>query len=290
MQARPSRPSNSSVRNSRVIRPSTTKVRLLRRNSSLDLFGPLLDAAEVAGARVADIGSGTGRVVNWLLDLGASHVTAVEPSSSFEVLKANTAARADSHLLHQRARRGAPARRLRSCILGRRPDEHPRSDPVVARIFAALRPGGRFLAWLYAYEGNEIYLAFARPMRARHDAPPRSGSRCSLACLRRRAVALHRALPMAARGPRHHHFREVMSRMTWRQRVLVIFDQLNPTWAEYYRRAEVERLIAKAGFEDVRLRSPARLCLGGERHQAGRVQVGAERGWTIVSDSPATRR
>ncbi len=218
----------------------------------LNSFGPLLDAAEVAGARVADIGSGTGRVVNWLLDLGASHVTAVEPSSSFEVLKANTAARADRiSYINGRGEElplGGFDLAFSVGVLMSIPDP----DPVVARIFAALRPGGRFLAWLYAYEGNEIYLAFARPMRAlttRLPDPVLGALSHVFAAVLWPYIALCRWLPL----PRHHHFREVMSRMTWRQRVLVIFDQLNPTWAEYYRRAEVERLIAKAGFEDVRL-------------------------------------
>ncbi len=45
-----------------------------------DLFGPLLSRDAVKGRRVADIGSGTGRIVNMLLDAGAEHVRAVEPS------------------------------------------------------------------------------------------------------------------------------------------------------------------------------------------------------------------
>ena len=48
-----------------------------------DLFGPLLSLEDVKGANVADIGSGTGRIVNMLLDAGAAHVHAVEPSAAF---------------------------------------------------------------------------------------------------------------------------------------------------------------------------------------------------------------
>src|SRR5437867_3116692 len=42
-----------------------------------DTFGPLLELNGLAGARVAEIGSGSGRFVNMLLDAGAAHVTAV---------------------------------------------------------------------------------------------------------------------------------------------------------------------------------------------------------------------
>ena len=58
-----------------------------------DLFQPLLSLDEVRDKRVADIGSGTGRIVNMLLDAGAAKVVAVEPSAAFPVLQENTAPR-----------------------------------------------------------------------------------------------------------------------------------------------------------------------------------------------------
>ena len=60
-----------------------------------DICEPLLSVDDVRGRTVADIGSGTGRIVNMLLDAGAAHVTALEPSESFAVVAANTADRAD---------------------------------------------------------------------------------------------------------------------------------------------------------------------------------------------------
>src|SRR5262245_47292912 len=60
-----------------------------------DVFGPLLPLSAIRGRRIGDIGAGTGRIVNMLLDAGASHVVAVEPSAAFEILRENTAARAD---------------------------------------------------------------------------------------------------------------------------------------------------------------------------------------------------
>ena len=48
-----------------------------------DICAPLLGVDDVRGRVVADIGSGTGRIVNMLLDAGAARVTALEPSESF---------------------------------------------------------------------------------------------------------------------------------------------------------------------------------------------------------------
>jgi 16S rRNA G966 N2-methylase RsmD len=60
---------------------------------SLELFSdilfPFLKPEEIRGCKVAEIGSGTGRIVNMLLSAGARHVIAVEPSDAFEVLIRN---------------------------------------------------------------------------------------------------------------------------------------------------------------------------------------------------------
>src|SRR3954447_7344756 len=55
-----------------------------------DFFGPLLSVEAIHGLCIADIGSGTGRIVGMLLDAGARHVIAVEPSAAMSVLKENT--------------------------------------------------------------------------------------------------------------------------------------------------------------------------------------------------------
>jgi SAM-dependent methyltransferase len=55
-----------------------------------DVFGPLLEQMAVERACVADVGAGTGHFVRILLEAGAAHVTAVEPSEAFSVLRANT--------------------------------------------------------------------------------------------------------------------------------------------------------------------------------------------------------
>src|SRR5689334_4867209 len=55
-----------------------------------DIFGPLLALDALKGKRVAEIGSGSGRIVSMLLAAGAGHVTALEPSRAIRVLQDNT--------------------------------------------------------------------------------------------------------------------------------------------------------------------------------------------------------
>lgn len=60
-----------------------------------DILAPFATPEELRGAHVAEIGSGSGRIVNMLLDAGAAHVVALEPSAAMEALRRNIADRSD---------------------------------------------------------------------------------------------------------------------------------------------------------------------------------------------------
>jgi SAM-dependent methyltransferase len=218
-----------------------------------DMFWPILAPEEVAGRRVAEIGSGTGRIVNMLLEAGAAHVLAVEPSDAFSVLCAN---------VRPHGGRVTPCR-LRGDELPPRGDldlvfsvgvlHHiPDPAPVVRAAYAALRPGGRFAIWLYGREGNRLYLALAEPLRAvtRHlPHPLLAGLVWALDPPLLAYIAACRFLALPLRG----YMREVMARLDGPKRRLTVYDQLNPAYAKYYTRREAETLLRGAGFTDVRV-------------------------------------
>ena len=54
-----------------------------------DILSPFLEPKDIKDCRVAEIGSGTGRIVNMLLESGVQHIVAVEPSDVFAVLVRN---------------------------------------------------------------------------------------------------------------------------------------------------------------------------------------------------------
>lgn len=217
-----------------------------------DTFGPLLDVNRLAGANVAEIGSGPGRFVNMLLDAGVEHVTALEPSSGLDVLKINTKLRANRITYVHAAGEELPLGRFDLVfsvgVLMLIPDPHP----VVDRAFQALKPGGEMLIWLYSREGNELYLTFVEPLRWLTTKLP-DAFVVALSHVLNIFLSLYmypcRWLPL----PRYRHIRHVIAKMTWRQRTLVIFDQLNPAHAKYYRRVEAEGLLRDSGFVNVQI-------------------------------------
>jgi SAM-dependent methyltransferase len=218
-----------------------------------DIVSPLLDASDLRGAAVADIGSGTGRIVEMLLAAGAAHVAAIEPSQAIDVLRRRFQNRTDRVTCHHVTGEGVERLGPFDLVVSVGVLHHiPEPDPVVRAAYRALRPGGRLFAWVYAREGNRLYLAFAVPLRVLTKRLPDrllDGLVRLLDLPLRAYVGLCRHVPL----PMRDYMRNVIGRMAPDKRRLIIFDQLNPEYAKYYKRAEAEALLARAGFSDIRL-------------------------------------
>jgi SAM-dependent methyltransferase len=217
-----------------------------------DILHPFLDCADIAGRCVAEIGSGTGRIVSMLLEAGAAHVAAIEPSRAFEVLArrfANMSERVCCQNLSGEAIAGlGPFDLVLSIgVLHHIPDP----SSVVEATMQALRPGGRFLVWVYGREGNAAYLWFVQPVRA---------LTIHLPDLVLHLIVRLLDIPLAAyiglcrfiSLPMRNYMRHVLGRMAPDKRRLVIFDQLNPAYAKYYTQREAMELLSRTGFVDIR--------------------------------------
>jgi hypothetical protein len=53
--------------------------------------------------------------------------------------------------------------------------------------------------------------------------------------------------------PLRRYVTEILARFSRSKRYLVIYDQLKPAFAKYYKEYEVRKLLEEAGFEDVKL-------------------------------------
>ena len=209
-----------------------------------DFLAPLLPLAEIRGARVGDVGSGNGRIVEMLLAAGAAKVVAVEPSDAFFVLQENTRAHAQRIEYVHGTGDALPGRGDLDIVVSIGVLHHiPEPRPVVEQAYRALRPGGKFLAWIYGHEGNELYLGVAEPLRRLTTRIPHpllvALTWALYPALRGYALACARLpLPMAA------YMHRVIAPLSGQAARLVIYDQLNPGYAKYYRRDEAMELFS----------------------------------------------
>jgi SAM-dependent methyltransferase len=218
-----------------------------------DNIQPLLSVAELSGARVAEIGAGQGRFSTMLLTAGVAEVVAIEPSAAFDVLR--------RHLEPFGSRATCLNARGDAIPAGSNFDYvfsigvlHHIDDPLptVKAARQSLRAGGRMLVWLYGHEGNESYLRFAIPLRRITSRLP-SPVLAAVSHLLAGALTMYIWLCRPFALPMRQYMRNVLAPMTWRQRMLTVFDQLNPTTAKYYKEGEARALLEDAGFADVRL-------------------------------------
>ena len=219
-----------------------------------DVVGPLLPLSAFAGKRVAEIGSGTGRIVRMLLAAGAARVVAIEPSRAVEALRRN---------LHEDAQRvdiltirgdQIPADLNLDLVVSIGVLHHiPDPSPVLTAAYEALRPGGLIVVWLYGKEGNRFVVTMIRAMRSITTHLPHAllatlASACNV------VLDIYIPLCRAMRFlPLADYVRNVIGKFDRRKRYLVIYDQLKPAYAKYYTEQEARSLLERAGFRGVRL-------------------------------------
>jgi SAM-dependent methyltransferase len=217
-----------------------------------DLFGPLLLTEFVKDKEVCDIGSGTGRIVNMLLDAGARHVTAVEPSDAFKALQVNIQPRREKVILIHDIGEALPPEANQDLVVSFGVLDHIVNPlPTVKAAYHALKPGGKMLIWIYGYEGNQLYLLFFATLR-RVTALMSSSmlfAVCKLLCVAAEGYGLAcRMLPL----PLRQYFLNQFMKLDHEKRQLTIYDQLKPAYAKYYRQDEARQLLSDAGFVNVR--------------------------------------
>jgi len=219
-----------------------------------DLLHPLLSVEELKGKRVAEIGSGTGRIVGMLLEADVDCVYAVEPSyNAYQVLKNNIAQMPNLHrvlLLNAHGDR-LPAVNFDYVFLVGVLHHIPEPESTLKAVYGSLKPGGRVFAWVYGYEGNEMYVKLVTALRTVTTRLPHFLLRAIVEVLYLASVG-YLLLDVIVLLPFHEYLNEVYKKLSPQKRRLVIYDQLNPTYAKYYKKEELIKLFERAGLVNIR--------------------------------------
>jgi len=130
---------------------------------------------------------------------------------------------------------------------------HHLKDPQLAlkNIVTALRPGGKLFIWVYGYEGNEWIVKYVNPVRiyVTSKLPPAFVHFIAYFC----SVPLYVFVKLF-RG-RSAYLRQLSAFDFWHVHSIV-FDQLIPDVANYWRREEVWALANDLPLADLRVEAP----------------------------------
>lgn len=187
---------------------------------------------------IMEVGVGSGRISSNLLKYAPRSLVGIEPSRAFFVAKKNLTSD-KLNLLNIKGEDLNFENRF-DYIFSLGVIHHiPNYKLVLKNISKSLKPNGRFIIWVYGKEGNEIYLFIFNNLRRITTKLPdfilRIVSKI-LACLTYIYSFLCKLFPL----PLHKYFNDMFSKLSFKNKSYVIFDQLNPSYAKYFKKNELE--------------------------------------------------
>jgi SAM-dependent methyltransferase len=205
---------------------------------------------EISGHKVVDVGSGSGRIIKMLSRYKPAELIAVEPSNGVELLKTNTATIPNLTILNSRSEDFFVAGGA-DLIFSLGVIHHiPNPEAAVKNIYNNLKNGGRFVMWVYGYENHTGYVHLQKLLRPiLRILPDRILEKVSFLltfiidyyfCFSKRLFR--------SRLPLTPYIDKLFSKCPRKEKMYIVFDQLNPRWAHYYKQSEVQGLLEEAGF------------------------------------------
>ena len=218
-----------------------------------DHFGEFFDPKILEGKRVCDIGSGSGRILEMILRYQPGELVGIEPSSNADVLKKRYE---DSEIIQILKAEGENFETTNFDYIFSLGVIHHINRPleVLENAFNHLKPGGMLLFWVYGYENNRLYVLLQKCLRLlTKELNDTFLDKISLAFSF--AVDLYFLTSKTfffSKLPLTMYIKEVFNPCSRQEKKYIVFDQLNPAYAKYYRLEELEELMSKFKFTNVK--------------------------------------
>jgi SAM-dependent methyltransferase len=203
--------------------------------------------------RVAEIGAGVGRSLYNMARFGPAELIGYEPSECFPFLKENMREVSNCRLVNKGGHEFQESNLDFVLSIG---VIHHIPDPlqVIRNAYQSLRPGGQLVIWVY---GNQLWLyvwcqklARRLTMRMSDNALNRvSGFIALILTGYARSIAKVRA----RRAPMYDYLTTTFVKVSREFRKIVVFDQLNPGWSDYYSEEQLRQLLVEGGFSLVQI-------------------------------------
>jgi SAM-dependent methyltransferase len=200
------------------------------------------------GAEVLDVGCGMGRNIYWAIKSGAVSGRAIDVDerslAGARVNLESSPVQVDHESVYDIADRNRFDIAFSIGVI------HHLEDPELAlsRMTQAVKPGGRVMMWVYGYENNEWIVRWFNPLRRLLFARLPLSVVFFLSWF---PTALLWSLLRLGWGRLEYH--NLLRDLSFRHLKAIVFDQMIPRIAHYYRRDEVKDLMQSAGLQNVTL-------------------------------------
>jgi SAM-dependent methyltransferase len=246
-----------------------------------EYFGDLVDERTWTGARVLDVGCGSGRWTRFAADR-AAFVEGVDPSDAARVAAMATRGRANVRITHASVESLPFADRAFDVVMSVGVLHHvPDTEAAIARVARCVRPGGLLYLYLY-YKLDGRPLPYRAAFHASNalravisrlpDGPKNAASEIAAVAIYWPFVTLARVLRRAAPGRRWfervplHYYAD----KPWKIVRNDARDRLGTPLERRFSRDEITAMLARAGLVDIRF-------------------ADAMPRWRVVASAPAVR-
>lgn len=220
-----------------------------------DTLQGLYDPADVAGKRVVEIGSGSGRVLEILRGFEPLELVGIEPSQNASVLTERFAE--DSVVRIIQADGATPlATKFDVCFIIGVLHHIPEPMPVLVNVREMLQAEGVMVVWVYGREGRARIAVLAIQLLRLLTIHLPDRVLVMMSRWLATAVRWYGRLVAGLRWPRfpmREYLANVFLPCSSEKQVEIVFDQLNPRCARYYSRKELYEQLLSAGFSEVKM-------------------------------------
>ena len=222
--------------------------------ASKEIFADIVhpfNIKDIENKNIMEVGSGSGRIIKMLLQLLPKSIVSVEPSKAINIAKKNNV----SNIVEFKNIKGEELKYKSKFdyVFSLGVIHHiPNYQLVCKNIYNSLNDGGKFICWVYGYEGNELYLFIFNNLRRITIMLPDFILRILTNILNIIAypyLFLCKIFPM----PLKKYFLEIFGKCNYLNRNYIIFDQLNPSYAKYFKKEEFYELLKNSGFNKINL-------------------------------------
>lgn len=205
------------------------------------------DLTQIQNKVIMEVGVGSGRISNNLLKFDPNKIIAVEPSEAIQVAKRNIKSNKIDFINIKG--QDIDFENKFDFVFSIGVIHHiPEYEEVLKKIYKSLKKDGKFIIWVYGKEGNEIYLFIFNNLRRLTIILPDFVLRkfCHLLTI---LTYPYGFLCKFFKLPLQRYFTDMYNDLSFKHRSYVVFDQLNPSYAKYFKKSELENVLKDRGFK-----------------------------------------